>query len=874
MNPPRATYRLQFHRGFPFEAALPLVPYLADLGISHVYASPILMARTGSPHGYDVIDPTRVNPELGGEEGLRELTAALRQSGLGLIVDIVPNHMAVGGDDNPWWLDVLEQGPASPYAGFFDIDWHPGTPGLEGKLLAPFLGRSYGEALAAGEIRLVHEGRPALRYFEHLFPLRPEDQEALRAADPADYEGTDEAGRARLHALLERQHYRLAWWRTAADEINWRRFFDINGLAGLRVEKEAVFEATHATLLRLYREGIIDGLRVDHVDGLADPEGYCRRLRARLDELQPQRPDSAPRARAYLVVEKILGPGEILPQSWEVDGSSGYDFMDQVSALQHDPEGEAPLTRLWVRVSGRAEDFHSEERQARREILERSFSAQLEATVTALHRLALASLETRDRPRAAIRRALIELLTHYPVYRSYATPESGCLLQDREFFDQALAGARRSCRAPDRPVLDLLQRWLAEPAGREEERAGRGLAMTCFQQLSAPLAAKAVEDTAFYRYGRLLSRNDVGFAPGRFADSVAEFHRKARLRLNFFPDSLLATATHDHKRGEDLRARLAVLSEIPEIWVERLDRWLAAGAALGGPLPSAGDQAILYQMLVGAWPPDLDPDDAEGCRTLCERLTSWQEKALREAKLATAWDAPNRDYEAAAAGLLQRIFAQAPLRREIAAFARRIAPAGAVNSLVQVLLKMTVPGVPDFFQGTELWDFSLVDPDNRRPVDFTLRQGALTDMPAPEALQQGWKDGRIKQAVIARTLDARRRLPRLFAQGRYEPLQVEGPMAGRLLAFARHFENSIAIGVVSRRVFDLLDGREDLLLPEALWDDTIVRLDSLIADHEFQDVLAGRSVSSHNKTFLARDLLARLPVALLVAESGHALSHL
>ena len=630
--------RLQLHRDFTFADATDLVPYMASLGVSHLYASPILAARPGSMHGYDVTDPTRVNEELGGEAGLRQLVAALRAAGLGLIVDIVPNHMAAGGVENPWWADVLRHGRDSRYATFFDIDWD-----RFGKVLAPFLGQPYGEALRDGTITLARDGdEPVIQYFDNQFPIRPEDHAEIAAARSDAFDPATMAGRQRLHRLLERQHYRLAWWRSAGDAINWRRFFDINGLVALRMEDAAVFEATHGTLLRLYQQGLIDGMRVDHVDGLADPPGYCRQLRARLDELAPQRPPDAPKGPPWLVVEKILGAGERLPGDWAVDGTSGYDFMDEVSALLHDGSGESALRHFWSAVSSRPADFAEEEEAARRDVLDRSFGAQLDALIGSLHRIAVMRLETRDITRGAIRRALVALLAHFPVYRSYGVG------QRSDALESAVAAAMKHVPAADRPTLALLERWLGEEA--TPESAVR------FQQLSAPLAAKAVEDTAYYRYGVLLSRNEVGADVRRFSATVADFHAACLARRKQFPDAMLATATHDHKRGEDVRARLAVLSEIPDEWERAVRRWLELNTPHrrrgDAPMPSPGDEAMLYQMIVGAWPTDeLD------LRDYTERLAGWQLKALREAKLATDWTAPNLEYEDAARSFLYTIMA-------------------------------------------------------------------------------------------------------------------------------------------------------------------------------------------------------------------------
>jgi malto-oligosyltrehalose synthase len=599
---PRATMRLQFHKGFAFADAERLVPYLTRLGVSHVYASPITTARPGSMHGYDVIDPTRVNPELGGEAALKRLVAALRAAGLGLIVDIVPNHMAVGAE-NAWWFDVLRHGRASRYAPYFDIDWQSEDESLRGKVLLPVLGRPLRDALRAGEITLAREADGhVVRYYQQRFPVD---------GDVIDSEPLD--------AVLSRQNYRLAFWRVANDEINWRRFFDINELAGLRMEHPACFEDVHALVFRLYAEGAIDGVRVDHIDGLADPACYCRMLRGRLDALTVARPVDAPHDRAYIVVEKILLRGETLPASWDCDGTSGYDFMNDVSAVQHDACGEAALGALWRAVSGRSADFASEEQAARREIVARSFSAQLDACAASFHSFVRA--EGAELSRASLRRALSELLAHFPVYRTYATaeerPES-----DARFLDAAVAGAMATCLSTDRAAVERLHGWLAA-RGDAEHAAIQARAVTRFQQLSAPVAAKAVEDTAFYRYGRLLSRNDVGFDVTRFSDNAADFHAHALRRHADFPHAMLATATHDHKRGEDVRARLAALSEYAADWLAAVPGWIAQCDPLrSATLPHAGDIAMLLQMIVGAWPLDLALDDAEGRRTTFCSLSS------------------------------------------------------------------------------------------------------------------------------------------------------------------------------------------------------------------------------------------------------------
>ena len=812
---PRATLRLQFHKGFTFADAERLVPYFSALGVSHLYASPITTARPGSLHGYDVIDPTRVNAELGGEDALRSLVRALRAKDLGLIVDIVPNHMAAVVE-NGWWADVLRHGRDSRYARSFDIDWETEDPELRGKVFLPVLGRPLQEALDRGEIvPIQRNGLDHLRYGDLLLPAR--------GSDP------------------RQQAYRLGWWRAASDRLNWRRFFDINELVSLRMEDEETFENVHALTARLYAEGLIGGVRVDHIDGLSDPAGYCHRLRRRLDSAVPSRP--------YLVVEKILMRGETLPPDWGCDGTTGYDFMDQVNALQHDLHGEPELAAGWAALSGRPADFAPEEIVARREIIARGFSSQLEACIASFLSLAKAEPAASDLSRPALRRTLTELLVHFPVYRTYGT------VTDRPFLERAVEGAKSTCLASDRWVVDLLHRWMREPPAN-------GTAIRRFRQLSAPIAAKSVEDTAFYRYGRLLSRNDVGSDVERFSASPSDFHDWMLLRQSQYPRGMLATATHDHKRGEDVRARLAVLSELPQAWNDKVSRWIKASARLRHDgRPVAADIAMLPQMIVGAWPLDLELDDAAGRAVFAQRLAGWQEKALREAKLRSDWTNPDRHYEEAARAFLMGLVAEGSspdLLANIFAFMQRIAAAGAVNSLAQLLLKLTAPGVPDLYQGTDNWDFSLVDPDNRRPVDFARRQKSLATQYITSA-PEGWRDGRLKQAIVVRTLALRRTLPRLFAAGSYEPVIVEGPMADRVVAFLRRHDNDVTLTVVPRLPASLLAAADRLALDGAAWRDTTLRFAARLS---LMSVLDPESAPLVGSNAAVRQLLARVPIAL------------
>ncbi|MGN8120252.1 malto-oligosyltrehalose synthase [Pseudomonas sp. 22082] len=913
----RATVRLQFHRGFTLDQAVPLVPYFSRLGISHIYASPLLAARAGSMHGYDVVDPTRVNPELGGEPALRRLVASLREHGMGLILDIVSNHMAVGGGDNPWWLDLLEWGRLSPYGEFFDIQWHSPDPLMEGQLLLPFLGSDYGVALQDATLPLVfnaESGTFHVEHYEHHFPICPGDygellrsadtpNEALRAlaerfsalsyqtdaralaiplkeelqqlaSDPqilqaiernlTHYDSKTEDGFQRLHQLLERQSYRLASWRTAADDINWRRFFDINELGGLRVERPAVFEATHGKIFQLIGEGLIDGLRIDHIDGLADPRGYCRKLRRRLDHLAPGR-------HLPIYVEKILGDGETLPTDWAVDGSTGYEFMNQLSLLQHDPDGEHVLGDLWQRRTERPAAFIEEAQLARQQILNGSLASDCESVAQALLQVARDDLMTRDLTLGSIRRVLQALIVHFPVYRTYITP-MGRSARDEVFFQQAMDGARQTLSEADWPVLDSVAGWLGGQPWRRKPR-GRSrkiLRHACvrFQQLTSPAAAKAVEDTALYRSAVLLSRNDVGYNTEQFSAPVSDFHAVNLQRLESFPDNLLATATHDHKRGEDTRARLAVLSERSHWYAEQIELWRALARPLRNDdqLPSSADELILYQALLGSWPLELRDDDQAGFADYAKRVWQWQQKALREAKLQSSWSAPNEAYENAAQAFTEQLLL-APegelLRGALAKTVNSIAAAGALNGLAQTLLRMTVPGVPDLYQGNEFWDFSMVDPDNRRPVDYAARQQAL-EAPGPvQELLANWRDGRIKQALIAEVLRLRADHTELFRQGSYQTLEVLGSQAHNVLAFAREHGERRIIVIVPIRCATLLENSAVPMVDALRWGDTRVVLPFDASDENPKGLFSSTAVTK-NRELQVSAALGDFPVNLLI----------
>ena len=930
----RATMRLQFHRDFTFDDALAQLDYYAAIGVSHLYASPILTARSGSTHGYDVIDPGRVNPELGGEEGLRRLVQALHERKMGLIVDIVPNHMAVG-EQNPWWCDVLLWGQHSPYASWFDIEWLGADPALHGKVLLPVLGKSYGAVLQDGEIGLGFDAATARLHVEisgSRLPVAPEDYvEILSSANavrlapaisafrrvleavgqderktraeqawrilkeltladqtqaasgsdvPVDihaalaaYAAAAPHGMQALHALLERQHYRLCDWRNAGDEINWRRFFEIGDLIGMRVEQHDVFDAVHATLFRLYGEGVIDGMRIDHIDGLADPAGYVQRLRARLQALRPTHPP-------YIIAEKILASDESLPTGWGLDGTSGYDFMDQAGAVLHDGAGAVTLDAIWKEYRADPDGFDTIVLRTRRRLLSQNFASEFNALTSALHALARSAVGSRDISLMSIRRCMLELLAHFPVYRTYGNRD-GCDSRDAFLIRATVARIRDGLRIPDGSTLDAIAGWLADSPLMEtqDERYGElhWRALTRFQQLTPPLTAKSTEDTAFYRYGRLLSRNEVGSDPSQLALSAEAFHRDVVRRQRDFPTSMLATATHDHKRGEDARMRLAVLSEIPAHWQQTLQRWRALNAAARAQLPiDAVDELMLYQTLIGVWPL-LQSEQAQpsGLAALIERVSAWQRKALREAKRRSDWNAPDLAYEANCDSFLQRIVrpdADNAFLPALRVLVQEIAAAGALNSLSQTMLRLTVPGIPDVYQGCDLWDFSLVDPDNRRPVDYAFRQALMArDQLQPVTLDD-WRSGACKQQLLRTLLHFRSGRNALFTTADYLPLQVGGALQSHLLAFARVTDELAVVVLCSRHGARLIAvGHSAQSLPMALplippqhWGDTVVHLPPAWRDGEWQSILSGARGAIRQQHLLVGDILRSFPVDLLV----------
>ena len=952
---PRATYRLQLGSAFTFDDAARVVPYLARLGVSHLYCSPILRARAGSSHGYDIVDHRSINPELGGREGFERLVEALRAHGMGQIVDMVPNHMGVLGADNAWWMDVLENGPASSYAHYFDIDWVPVNPDLVGKVLLPVLGDHYGEALARGELALGYEhdaGTLAVRFHAHRFPIDPREYLAVLArAGALLAAGADAAVRAELsslaaafghlpsrdapeperraerardkelhkrrlaelarrhpaaaraieaavaeinadasgalHALLEAQAYRLAFWRVASDEINYRRFFDINELAALRMEDEEAFEATHAFLLGLAAEGKIDGLRIDHPDGLCAPERYFARLQqsyARLAgaEAAPGA-DGRPARPLYVVAEKIAAGHERLPESWAVHGTTGYRFAAVVNGLYVDGAARARLDAIWRSFTGEDFDFEEAAYRGKRSIMRGALASELTVLAAELLRIARADQRTRDYTFNTLREALAEVAASMPVYRTYIAGRPSA--QDRRYVDWAVARAARRSRAADTTIFGFVRRALLgqAPQGAPPQLGERMLRFAMkFQQFTAPVAAKGVEDTAFYAYNRLASLNEVGADPRAFGFPVRAFHGASADRAARWPHTLLATSTHDNKRSEDVRQRINVLSEMPGAWRAMLGRWSAmnrgkAAKLEDGAAPSRGDEYLLYQTLLGTFP-------AQGARGAAleayrGRIEGYLLKAAREAKLRTSWISPNEGYERALAAFVRALLGRArpnPFLDDLRAQAATLAWFGGLNSLSMVLVKFTSPGVPDLYQGNELIDLSLVDPDNRRPVDYALRERLLDELRpldtrdlarAARTLAESPADGRAKLFVTWRLLQLRARRTALMRDGGYAALAAHGARAAHVLGYARRHGRHVLVVAAPRLFAKLLGEPGRLPLGENIWGDTVLEAPGVPDGTRLANVLTGEEVEvSEGRIRIAR-AFASFPGAALLGEA-------
>jgi malto-oligosyltrehalose synthase len=957
---PDATYRLQFGSRFSFQDATAIVPYLHELGISHVYASPFLRARPGSTHGYDITDHNALNPEVGSPEDFETFSDTLRAHGMGLILDFVPNHMGIGQADNEWWLDVLEWGQSSIYADFFDINWMPRQRHLQGKVLLPLLGDHYGAVLERGEIELKFDsatGSFSAWYHEHRFPIRPRHyaiairrqlssladaqlldgdarsslerlaaefdklrrpgrrlQAAARdralalktelaehcrrdravsdfiASATAAFKGVpgDPRSFLPLHGLLERQVYRLAFWRVAADEINYRRFFNISDLVGIRMERRALFDLTHRLVGRLIASGRLQGLRLDHIDGLFDPRGYCRQLQA---FARGQRAHSAGQGEPrpfYVVVEKILARHENLPDDWPVAGSTGYEFANLVNGLFVDPRGQRGLERAYAEFAARVPSFDETLAAAKGFVVDNILASEINVLANELDRISERHWGTRDFTGERMRAALKEIVVNFPVYRTYVAADSATAT-DRRDIDWAVSQAKRGWRGPDPEILDFVRAALTTDLvrqGRPYRRADVIRFAMKFQQYTGPVTAKAMEDTSFYRHHLLLSLNEVGGDPRQFGVSPAAFHHANRQRSLRWPHSMLATATHDTKRGEDARTRLDVLSEMPEAWNRRVRRWSQLNRGFhreldGASAPSRNDEFAIYQALLGAWPAELlgkSPPPESEMQRFADRVAAYAVKAIREAKLVSSWDNPNIAYEEACTAFVVRLLDVSrpnPFLSDFRAFLTRIAYLGMLNSLSQTTLKLTAPGVPDVFQGTEVWDLSLVDPDNRRDVDFQHRRRLLSELTAiaasqAEPLRQllaAWPDGRIKLWLMHRLLRLRREVPALLSEGSYEPLAAVGKKSDHALAFLRRHDKDRIIVVVGRLFSSLLGLTASYSKASAGWSDTrIVGPDDI--EGGWNDALTGRTIAGGGEgeagMLSVAAVLAVMPVAVLM----------
>jgi (1->4)-alpha-D-glucan 1-alpha-D-glucosylmutase len=942
-RPPRATYRVQLNREFTFNDAKRIVPYLAGLGISHLYTSPILKARPGSMHGYDVVDHTQLNPELGTREDFDTLVASLHEHQMGLLVDIVPNHLGIMGCDNEWWLDLLENGPAARSAPNFDVDWRPNRASLRNRVLVPILGGPFGTVLESGDLKLEFDaasGSFKIRYFDHCFPIDPREYPQIFAGnvaeaaatlspeDRADFESLwtafgnlpprdddsaeaksvryrdKEAHKRRLLRLIERapdvrrlidealvringtagepksfdglerlldaQAYRLAYWRVAVDEINYRRFFDVNDLAALRMNELEVFEQTHALIFDFIDSGHIDGLRIDHSDGLFDPMQYFERLQRRFGADPAAKP-------LYVVTEKIIAAHERLPSQWPVHGTTGYDFAALANGWLVNADHEEAVTRLYKQFTGVSDDFDELAYQAKKLVMRTSLAAEVEVLATQLDRIAQLDRHTSDFTRASMREALVETIARFPVYRTYVC-ERGVSAEDRRIVQWAVNVARANSSGGEVSIYDFLRDVLLGDAAKNRPashaRAMLEFAMK-FQQVTAPVTAKGIEDTAFYRYNRLVSVNEVGGDPRRLAFSTAAVHQENLERARNWPHSMLATSTHDTKRSEDARARIAVLSELPERWKVHLARWSRLNRSKrrqveSGNAPTRNDEYLIYQTLLGIWTPQ------EPTESVIARVQAYLVKATREAKRTTSWMNPNTEYEQATGEFAARLLEpseQNAFLKDFASLAEIVTYFGHLNSLVQTILKLTSPGVPDIYQGTEAMSLALVDPDNRRPVDYEGNQRTLDELAQlrPQATSERLStalglphSSDAKMLVTWRLLQLRRELADVFASGSYEPLAVTGTQKNHVLAFARTHEQKTIVVVIAKWMALLMNG--ELRLPIGdVWGDTSVGIPSQA--QELLGVFTGERVRAGGDNTLRLEELFRVaPFAVIASE--------
>lgn len=840
---PCATYRLQFNRDFTFRQADEILDYLDELGISDIYPSPLFEAGPGSTHGYDICRFGSVNPNLGGEEGFERLTTNLMKRGMNVLLDVVPNHMSATLS-NPWWLDVLENGSKSVYAAFFDIDWHPKHSELQGKVLLPVLEDRYQKVLESGKLRLVHQaGKFFVAYYDRNFPVNARTLPPHAAGEPAATlrqfnDANGNAGRfEKLNQLIQQQHYRLAYWKTASKEINYRRFFDVTEMAAVKMEFPEVFQETHELIFKWLRSGIVTGLRIDHPDGLWDPTEYLQRIQ--------QRANDPP----YVIVEKILSSDELLPDDWPVEGTTGYDFLNRVNGLFVDGSKVSASDGIYRKFIGCDADFDEIVYRSRKTVLEQSFASELDSLIDRLLEIARHTRSAHGFTSSQLRSAIVEISASFPVYRTYITEKSREVsAQDRAMIRRALDEARKQAGSGvEAPVFEFVEHVLSLEITTElDEPAAKNLRefVMKFQQLTGPAMAKGLEDTAFYRFNRLVSLNEVGGDPGRFGITPEQFHRVNASMAKRWPHTMLATSTHDTKRGEDVRARINVLSEMPDEWRDAVARWSQLNADKRAllnnvPAPAANDEYLFYQTLVGGWP--ADSESPEALKSFRARITAFMLKAVKEAKINTSWTEPNEAYEDALRNFVERVLADSgneDFLEDVRHFARRVAFFGRVNSLAQTLLKIASPGVPDFYQGSELWDLNLVDPDNRRPVDFSLRRNVLSDLkknvahdsgqPVSELLRDD-NVGAVKMLLIWRALNFRRVQRELFDCGEYVPLSAVGEKEKHVCAFARVSKGRTVVIVVPRLVFGLMKGVESQPIGAEVWRTTAVGLPQALA---------------------------------------------
>ena len=982
---PISTYRFQFNAGFRFEDARQLLPYLHAMGISHCYASPILRARAGSQHGYDITDHNQINPEIGTPEEFERFVRELKALGMGLILDVVPNHMGIGHGTNPWWQDVLENGQASEHADFFDIDWNPLKLELRGKVLLPVLGTSYGEELEQGHLQLEFDnGSFFVAYYDKRFPLDPASyplvfdqvqdlhtfrddpnwrdleyqqlQALLRGlrevASHASENGpailhrqkeipflkqqlarlyersqnfrelvaealkrtNGEPGNAHsfdaLHRILESQAYRLANWRVSAEEINYRRFFDVNDLVGLRMENPAVFAETHKLIRKLLADGSVDGIRLDHPDGLFNPVQYFTRIQmlyaaAHCCGPEPTQPTAAngleqdvvsmfsaepgysQQTPMYVLVEKILEHGEHLPKDWPVDGTVGYEFGDALNHVFINIRAQRAFTNFYYRFIGGTLDINKLIYESKMLIMRSSLSSEVTVLTHMLDQLSSTDRRARDITRALLKEAIRETIAHFPVYRTYIDARGTVSARDRAYIGEAIARAKRRNQNESPAPYDFLRSvLLLEPSNGSndaDQYRNRLRFALKFQQLTGPVMAKGLEDTACYVFNRFISANEVGGSPAQFGIPIDEFHRGNLERAHHWPYSMLGTSTHDSKRSEDVRARLNVLSEMPKEWTAQVIRWRRANKSKkrtlsdGRVVPDANEEYFLYQTLIGTLPLELKEDDRED---YIARIQQYMTKAVHEAKVNLSWINDNPEYVDTLMQFIKRILTAGTSKRpnlflqQLEAFVEPLKFFGAINSLSQVLLKITSPGVPDIYRGTEFLDFSLVDPDNRRPVDYDARQRTLGELLGREhsgncaelcrEMLESYKDSRAKMWTTVQAMRFRRDNPTVFRQGEYSPLYASAPHREHAIAFARSTESQRVIVAVPRFVRTLMQGNPKPPVGEDAWKDAAIELPGE-SRGEFRNVLTGEQVTARDGHLLCREVFASFPVALLAS---------